>query len=463
MIKIPWIIINIMPLLGLLLAFILIILLLNERRAPSSTIAWLLAIIFLPYISVPLYIIFGGRKMKHMIKKKENLKKIDNSINLSNHKNHEKLSSMYNNLFPVRYNNDVKVLETGEKAFEYLINLIKNAKKNIYITTFILGKDETGEYLINTLIEKIKEGLEVCLLLDALGSMNISKKFLSDYKKAGGKYAFFMPMIHIPFRGRANLRNHRKIVIIDNKTAIVGGMNIAKEFLGNSDYQKRWLDLSLAVEGPIVYDLYHVFYSDWKFASHKDLSYPADDLFSKEENDEIPLHLIPSGPDVVGDTLHDTIITAIFEAKKRIWIVTPYFIPDDMLIKALCIASARNVDVRLIIPLASNHKLADIVRKNYLIQLQDAQIKIYNYKPGMIHAKILIIDETYSIIGSANMDIRSLFLNYEIALFIYSKKILNQLENWISEISKNCNIGVKKSNFIFGFFERILRLLAPLL
>ena len=148
--------------------------------------------------------------------------------------------------------------------------LIKNAKKSIYITTYVLGIDETGKSFLNVLIEKIKEGVEVCLLLDALGSMGISKTFLSNFKKAGGEYAFFMPMIHVPFRGRANLRNHRKSVIIDYKFAILGGMNIAQEYMGKTPYNKRWYDFSLAIKGSAVLDLYSVFYSDWKFAAKKD-------------------------------------------------------------------------------------------------------------------------------------------------------------------------------------------------
>lgn len=466
MIKIHWFIINILPILGFLLAFLFIINIINERRPPSSTFAWLLAIIFIPYISVPLYIIFGGRKMKHMIRKKEKLKTNKLKINIKTdekYKNKEILLSTYNDLFPVRYNNWVKILETGEIAFNYLIMLIKNAKKSIYITTYVLGIDETGKSFLNVLIEKIKEGVEVCLLLDALGSMGISKTFLSNFKKAGGEYAFFMPMIHVPFRGRANLRNHRKSVIIDYKFAILGGMNIAQEYMGKTPYNKRWYDFSLAIKGSAVLDLYSVFYSDWKFAAKKELHLKPDDINYNYKKGHVPLHLVPSGPDMEGDVLHDTILTAIFKAKKRIWIVTPYFIPDEMLTKALCIAAERNVEVHLIIPLVSNHRLADLIRKNYLIQIQEAGIKIYNFKPGMLHAKLIIIDNMYSIIGSANMDIRSLFLNYEIALFIYSKEILKQLEKWVVEIMKECEIGIKKSSIVSGFLERIARLLAPLL
>ena len=461
--NINWIIFNILPFVGFFLAFLFIIQLLNERRPPSSTIAWLLAIIFIPYIAVPLYIIFGGRKMNYMIKKKGKLKKKETNIIGIDNKNQHNFLSMYNNLFPIRYGNKIEVLETGEEAFGHLMSLVKNAKKNIYITTFILANDETGKSLIDALIEKIKEGVEVCLLLDALGSIKTSNKFLSDFKKAGGKYAFFMPMLHVPFRGRANLRNHRKTVIVDCEKGILGGMNIAKEFMGKPGFHKRWFDLSLAVEGSIVSDLYTVFYSDWKFASSKELTLSPDDLVLKEDGRDIALHLVPSGPDISGDTLHDTIVSAIFEAKKRIWIVTPYFIPDEMLTKALCIAAARHIDVSLIIPSNSNHKLADIVRKNYLTQLNEAGVKIYNFKPGMLHAKLILIDESYSIVGSINMDMRSFFLNYEIALFIYSKKILKSLKNWTDSIIKECEIGIKKSNVVYTFFEKVARLLAPLL
>jgi cardiolipin synthase len=233
--------------------------------------------------------------------------------------------------------------------------------------------------------------------------------------------------------------------------------------MGSVSNAKRWHDLSISVKGPIVSDLYAVFHSDWKFAAKEDLVYMPEEWTVIERDDPIALQLVPSGPDVDGDPIYDTIVTSLFAAQKRIWIVTPYFIPDEVLMKALCIAARRHVDVRIVVPLVSNHRLADIVRRSYLRQLQEAGAKIFQFTPGMVHGKVIIIDDAFGIIGSMNMDMRSFFLDYEIALFIDSKQVITQLDNWICDLIGHCESGVKAAPVTVEFFEGIGRLFAPLL
>ncbi len=446
--------------LGFLLAFILLLHILKERKSPPSTIAWLLAIILIPYIGVPLYIVFGGRKIKKTAQGKNIVFHNEQQDLLQENNKNQDSNNIVCNIFPLREGNNASLILSGEKTFQQLLQFIKTAKKSIYIATFILSNDDTGKEIIDLLTQKAREGLEICLLLDALGSHRISGDFLGEYKSAGGKYAFFMPMIHHPFRGRANLRNHRKMILIDFE---IGGMNLSYEYLGSYSDPKRWKDISLSVEGPIVNDLYSVFRSDWKFATKEDLPSFKRGKKTKEYNNHIPLHLLPSGPDVEEDTLYDTIITSIFTAQKRIWIVTPYFIPDELLLKSICIAAKRNVDIRIIIPKVSNHRLADVVRRNYLREIQKAGAKIFLYKPGMVHGKVIIIDDSPAIIGSMNIDMRSFFLNFEIALFIYSKQIVSQLDSWINNLMKNSELGIKKTNMFIEFIEGFVRLLSPLL
>ena len=246
MVHIHWLLANFLTILGFLLALLFLVQILREqRRTPSSVMAWLLAIFLVPYIGVPLYIIFGGRKMQRMTEKKPDLFIRSGDISGTRAKQPEQVSRLVSSGFPRRERNHFTMLSTGEDAFQKLIQVIEHAQQSIYITTFIFGNDVTGQAILNALTRKAKDGVEVCLLLDALGSWNISGRFLATFKAAGGKYAFFMPMIHLPFRGRANLRNHRKIVLIDRTMAIVGGMNLAQEYMGAISHAKRWHDLSI--------------------------------------------------------------------------------------------------------------------------------------------------------------------------------------------------------------------------
>jgi cardiolipin synthase len=275
-------------------------------------------------------------------------------------------------IFPPSAHSHITLLPEGEQAFQTILDLIENARHSVYIATFILGKDETGSAIVNALAKKASKDLEICLLLDALGSVRISKKFLLPILEAGGRVAFFMPMIHWPFRGRANLRNHRKMIICDNQTAIIGGMNLASEYMGPQVSKDRWQDLSLLVQGPVTDHITDIFRSDWEFASTATLR---DNLTTRQAlkpDSNGVTQLIASGPDVRNDSLRNAILTAIFRANRRIWVVTPYFVPDELMSEGLCIAIGRNVDVSIIIPQKSNHRLADLVREGYLARVQEA-------------------------------------------------------------------------------------------
>jgi cardiolipin synthase len=449
---------HILPVLGFLLAVTLLVHQNREPRSPSSTTAWLLAIILVPYLGVPAYILFGGRKLKRMAKYKA-------TLSMKTKDTGERLNSNgVGSIFPKRSGNEISLLATGEKACATLIDLIDRAQYSIDITTFIFGHDETGATVLAALTRRAGEGVRVRLMMDALGSFRVSKKMLAPLLANGGHYAFFMPMLHLPIRGRANLRNHRKIIIVDNATAILGGMNIAREYMGTTADTRRWHDLSLMIKGPVLADLHHIFCSDWQFAAKKET--PKEDTPIQDCPDAdatTALQLVPSGPDVAGDPLYESIITALFKAQHRVWIVTPYFIPDEMLVKAICIAAQRGIDVRIVVPRVSNHRLADLVRRNYLRQVQGSGATIWNFTPGMLHGKIILVDSALGIVGSMNMDIRSFFLNYEVALFIYNKTVVQELDSWVRDLMNQSVQGIKKAHVLVEFIEGVARLLAPLL
>jgi cardiolipin synthase A/B len=271
-----------------------------------------------------------------------------------------------------------------------------------------------------------------------------------------------MPVLHIPFRGRANLRNHRKIVVIDDRRAIIGGMNLSGDYMGPTPDPKRWRDLSLLIEGPAVADLADLFRSDWRFATGEDLGPAAPVAALAADVDDCPAQVVASGPDVAGDPLYETLLSVLFAARKRILVVTPYFVPDEMLARALELAARRGIDVRLVIPEHSNHPSADLARTGFLRQVHNAGGQILLYRPGMLHAKAVLIDDL-AIIGSANMDMRSLFLNYEVALFLYCDREVEEIAAWGRSIMADARIGLPSQSWIGELAENVIRLLSPLL
>ena len=455
--------IHFLPSLGFILALVLLAHILKQGKSPASTLAWLMAIIFVPYIGVPLYLIFGGRKMTHMTASKQMLP-VSSPEHLPDDCLYQPLTSgIFQGGFPLTRGNRVEILNTGEQAYRKTAALIESATHTIHVATFILGNDAVGKGIIEKLAQKASQGVRVFLLLDALGCAKIHRKFLLPLLNAGGRTAFFMPMLHLPFRGRANLRNHRKILLVDGKMAIIGGMNLAHDYMGPNKNVDYWQDLSLQIDGPAVAQVYEIFRSDWKFAAREDLESIKSPYRCKEETPGTVMHFMASGPDVEEDALHDALLAALFQARHRVWIVTPYFVPDDLLLKALCMAARRGIDLRLIIPKRSNHRLADLARVGYLSQLQESGANILFYRSRMLHAKALLIDDVVAVTGSANMDMRSLMLNYELALCIYSPDVIDSLDAWMRLLMAECSVREPRRSSSLAIIEGVGRLLAPLL
>ncbi len=450
--------------LGFLLALVLMAGLLRQRRSPSSTIAWLLVILLAPYVGVPLYVIFGGRKVRRLARRKEPIYqpsierhsgKLEGAV--------ERLLASYG-VPPACGGNQVKLVTSGEDAFERIVDLINQARSTIHITTYILGRDEGSRALIECLTRRASEGVVVRLLIDNIGSWRISRRFLAPLVQAGGEVAFFMPVFHL-FRGRANLRNHRKVIVVDNRIALTGGMNLAWPYIGPKGTSALWRDISLVVEGPAVHDLEDLFASDWRFASGKDAEIP--ERPDAESHESAPgravVQVVASGPDVAGDPLYESLLALIFSAQRRIWIVTPYYVPDEMLSRSLGLAARRGVDVRVIVPASSNHITADLARASYLRDLHDAGGEVLLYTPVMLHAKAVIFDDWLAVIGSANMDMRSLFLNYEVALFVSSPQQVDEISAWARGLMTCSEPELPAAGWPRELAENVVRLLSPLL
>jgi cardiolipin synthase len=457
-----WLLTNIVAIAGFLLGVVLVAYILLQKRSFSGTIAWLLAVILIPYIGVPLYLMFGGRKIRREADKKDELGLIQHEVPQQNLGPIERLLRSYGHP-PAEGGHNLVLCRTGEETYLELMKMLHSAQESIYLATFIFRKDKRGVEVLEVLSEKARAGVRVCLLLDGVGCLHTRGRFLRPLVESGGQYAHFMPVFHRPFRGRANLRNHRKIIVIDEKKVLSGGTNIGREYMGPVPYEGRWRDLSFTLEGPAVQHYTQVFRYDWHFASGQWLPEIKPERLSDMTKGQAIVQVVPSGPDVPNDALYDAILTAVFAAQERFWVVTPYFIPDDSLTQALVLAARRGIDVRIILPRRSNHLLADLGRGIPLRELQRAGGKVLFFTPGMLHAKAVLMDHQVAILGSANIDYRSLLINYEIAMCVYSLSEIEDVETWIRMLFGGCKEGIEEAGLGRHLCESIVRILTPLL
>ncbi len=462
---------------GVLLALFALARLLGERRQPGNTLAWLMAIILVPYVGVPLYLLLGGRKIRRLAARKRRIRlPVPPEARASEatlaHPVAQAIST--NGAGEPVGGNTVRLLHDGEDAYAELERRILAAKHTIHIATFILGRDPTGRRVVQLLARRAREGVKVRLQLDALGCLFSSRRFVDPVRRAGGEVATFLPVVPLSSRGSANLRNHRKIAVFDHVAAIVGGHNLAREYLGAHPWRKRWTDLGAVIEGPAAAQLDDVFLADWSFATGRPVEpetlAPAPDFsrhFTPSSAATSELQVIASGPDVTGDPLYEGLLSMIQEAKHSIWIVTPYFIPDEVLLRSLVVKARAGRDVTLILPARSNHPVTDLARRAYLRQLVRAGARVLAYQPRMLHAKTVIVDDALGLIGSANVDMRSLFVNFEIGVMLHTPSDVHALRAWAGELARHCQpiilADLKRRRFPANTLEDLSRLLTPLL
>jgi cardiolipin synthase A/B len=457
-----WIVPHIFSVLGFLLAVFLLSRILREHRPPVSTMAWLMVIVLVPYLGVPLYLLIGGRKHRRLAARKDFLYAVGGEPAEQLADTHSIERILLTGGAPRTTTGDrVQLFTGGEGTFEHVQRLFSSARQSIDVSTFILGGDCTGMSVLDVLAARAAEGVRVRLLLDGLFYFRPNRKKLAVLARAGGQIAVFMPLLRLPFRGPANLRNHRKIIVVDGEHAVVGGMNLADEYMGAAPRADRWQDVALSIEGPAVAHIHNIFRSDWAFAAKqtvRDETYPL-----LRRVGEASLQVVASGPDVPGDNYYDAVLTALFQARERIWIATPYFIPDEAISRGIMLAARRGVDVQLIVPLRSNHLTADIAGGSYLRQIERVGGHVRPYAKGMMHAKVMLIDQELAVLGSPNLDMRSLFLDYEVAVFIYTKPEIVQFGAWFERMAAQCASRLPEPGRVRSLAEDFGRLLAPLM
>lgn len=444
---------NLFLVLSLVCAVLIIRRISEERRSPSQTLLWLLLVLLLPFIGVPLYLIFGGRKSRRMAGLKSEISRHASSLSDRSDPDRPDIGD-YANAHQDRHTskgNHFELLPDGEATYKRLIDEIRQAERTIHIATYILGKDETGQSIIEQLAKRASEGVKVRLLLDSLGSWNKSRLARHILRQSGGEVAMFIPVLPLQPQVSSNLRNHRKIAIFDNYRAITGGQNLDSRFMGATPDADRFTDFSVVTQGPAVAEITRIFISDWTFAAKQS---PADfeDLlrYVPEEAGNSTIDVIASGPDVPKDPLWEQVLQIVQEFRHHLTIVTPYFVPDEVLFQSLIVKAHTGRRIRLILPLESNQRITDVARFRMLAQLHAAGVEILLYTRGMLHAKLLIADDLVALTGSANIDVRSLFVNFEIALAHYTGKDIQKLKDWLGEIMKDCiryEVAIKDASF----------------
>lgn len=456
-----------------------------ERRNVATTWSWLMVLVFFPIAGFLLYIFLGQnfrRRKIYRIKRQEialisrqvahqaeQLAKCDITYHDPAVRQYEDMIYMLltTNYSLVSTNNEVEILTEGEAKFERLLADIDAAQDHIHMLYYILRNDELGQRVLDALARKAKQGVTVRLLYDDVGSPWLPRKFFAGLREAGGEVQAFFPS-KIPYiNPRINYRNHRKIVVIDGKVGYVGGFNIGNEYLGMDPYLGYWRDTHLRLCGDAIFNLQGQFLMDWNLSVNERVSY-GERYFPRENgNGQIAAQIVTSGPNSKWHHIRDGYVKMIQSAKTSVLIQTPYFVPDDSLLNAMKIAALSGVDVKLMLPRRSDHRWIRWASHSYVGELLESGVKCYFYKKGFLHAKTIVVDGTIASVGTANLDIRSFKLNFEVNAFLYDTKTAAELERIYYEDLLECEQEtlaeyVNRSR-LARFQESIARLISPIL
>lgn len=469
------------------LGFALIILMVMQRKSPSSTLAWILAIVFLPIIGSLFYLWFGLGRIVYRVKRRsksdrkiaEDMQKIeqaltafrimpDDGTNLP--VQHELIAvTTASNAFAVTHGNAINLHADAGAAFGCLLESIARAEESVHLQYYIFRNDETGREIRDALIKAAERGVTVRVLVDGVGSWLLPWGFFRKLKAAGGRTARYLPVTPLGRPWHWNLRNHRKITVVDGHIGFIGSANIGNEYRMRSGKTSDFDDLLLECRGPVVQQLQEVFAADWFFATNENL-FNADILFPlPERSGSVVAQVMESGPTGPSYTLHDMLCAAVHAATKSVRILTPFFIPDQALIVSLRTAALRGIDVEII---TARHvpgweKIIYIAGRSFYEDLLSVKVKIYEYLPAFLHIKGIVVDGCFVSIGTANMDMRSFFLNFEVNMNTYSREIGARFEQIIAQRKEQCE-EIKLSEFagrsaFIRLFENILRIFSPIL
>jgi len=419
---------------------------LRTRRDPRGMMSWILALLLLPGLGLVLFFLMGTlpieRRVRRWNKRRQRIEPALEDHTRALEKAHDALDLP--RLDPgqralmrlatrmcdaiVTTGNEVTVGHDAEQAFLALGLAIQAAESHIHLEYYIFADDDTGRGVRDLLIRKAEQGVEVRLLVDAIGSWKLSRRFIRSMTERGVKVAKFLPWGLSGRRLHVNCRNHRKIAVIDGRTGFFGSKNIGDEYLGRKKRLGPWRDTDMRLRGPAVMQLQQVFVDDWHFATGEDLTgrryFPAPAAAG-----EHVVQIVPSGPDRHPSTMHQLLYSAVSDARRTISIITPYFVPDPAMVLALESAAYRGVKVRLLVPSRSDHRLVLWAGRSSYEELLESGVEIYEYAAGMLHSKVVAVDQRWVMIGSANMDVRSFRLNFEVTGVVYDAGVAQDIHN----------------------------------
>ena len=466
--------------------FVIFGFLLVERRQPAATMAWLLALLFMPLVGLLLYWLFGARRVVRQQKRSRRVAERVNRV-LSKYRVAEKLPdadavpispetaqllrlATRLGTLPASSGNRCDMLPSAAATYAAMFDAMEEAKDHVHMLFYIFQPDRTGKSFRDRLVARAKDGLKVRVLTDAVGSSRLDRDFWRPLLNVGGEAAEFKPVfagISLRRRDRADFRNHRKIVVVDGHLGLTGGINVGREYLGLDPDVGYWRDSHVRIEGPAVLSLQQTFVEDWALATGEVIDderyFPA----CPHPPGEAVVSIVDSGPDRPWAPLYHVYFQAMALAKKRLWITSPYFIPDHVMEETLVTAALRGVDVRILVPSKSDSPLVSLASRSYYPRLLDAGVRIFEYRRGFVHAKTLVVDDWLGTIGSANMDVRSFQLNFELNALIYDGDFARGLAGEFMADLDNARELERDWESRLGFAQRLLyggaRLLSPLL
>lgn len=467
---------------NLVIAFTIIFL---ERKNPSATLAWIMILFLLPVAGIIFYFLFSQniarKKIFRLTRYEEEV--IDGSLHqqmkeieegrfrFSNGEARKWKDMIHlNELYGQAYysqNNKITIMTSGRHKFRMLLRDIENATSSINIMYFIIKNDAVGRRFLAALTKKAREGVEVRLLLDAMGCRQINDRVLQDFIAAGGKRAYFFPPKLKIFNIRFNYRNHRKLAVIDGEVGYIGGFNIAREYLDMKKKFGHWRDTHLRVMGSCVQDINARFLLDWRFASREKVVLSQAYYSDVIEVGNTGVQIVSSGPDSERVKVKRAYLKMITSARKNIYLQTPYFVPDASILEALKMAAQSGVDVRIMIPCMPDHVFVYWATYSYVGELIQSGGRVFIYDKGFLHAKTIVVDSEVASVGSANFDRRSFSLNFEANAFIYDGEEACKLEAIFENDMNDCHeltreLYAKRSLWI-RCKENVSRLLSDVL
>ncbi len=452
-----------------------------RARTPQGAIAWSLFLVMFPPLALPLYLVFGDRKFSGYVDARrsgdEPLQQLAREMrerlpaalsarfepDESEHRVLAQLARM-----PFFAGNRSRLLINGEATFSAIFDAIENARDYVLLQFYLVRDDDLGEELRQRLIERARNGVRIYFLYDRIGSNTLGDSYLRPLQQAGVETAVFRGSSRgrgHPFR--VNFRNHRKIVVVDGHTAFVGGHNVGDEYVGRSPdpLLRPWRDTQVEVYGPAVLGIQLAFIEDWYWMTQQ---IPAvNTAASCAEGADQRVLVVPSGPADMLDTCGLLFTELINLAQRRIWIVSPYFVPDDAVVSALQLAALRGVDVRIMLPERVEHLLVHLAKYSFLEETMPLGIRYFCYETGFLHQKVLLLDDSIAGVGTANLDNRSFRLNFEITLLFFDRPCVDDVESMLESDFAECREmtldDIRNRSFGFQLATRIARLFSPVL